>query len=111
MCFGNCFNFKRSVVNVLPLGAMVVLPLTSLWLSPYLAIALFKACRRPCVHVGLQTWLRENRSAPKTITVQGGLKKPDCFGKLITLRRLVIEMGMTCQNLANFKFYLEKEFI
>jgi len=30
MCLGNCFNFKRSAVNVLPLDAMVLLSLSSL---------------------------------------------------------------------------------
>ena len=32
----------------LSLDTMVALPLTSLWLSPYMAIALFKVCCRPC---------------------------------------------------------------
>jgi len=31
-----------------------------------------------------------------------GQKKPDCFWELITLRRLVVEMCVICQNLANF---------
>ena len=50
MCLGNCFNFKRSFVNVLPLVAVVALPLTvtpTICLHPYVAISVFKACRRP----------------------------------------------------------------
>ena len=31
-----------------------------------------------------------------------GQKKPDCFSELITLRQLVVEMRVICQNLANF---------
>ena len=36
------------------------------------------------------------------LDIQGGPKKPDCFSELITLRRLVVEMRVICQNLANF---------
>jgi len=34
--------------------------------------------------------------------IQGGPKKTDCFWELITLRRLVVEKRVICQNLANF---------
>ena len=35
---------------------MVALPLASLWLPPYMAIALFKLCRRPSVQMSPAEW-------------------------------------------------------
>jgi len=50
----------------------------------------------------INVFLAKMLVTPQFINVQGRPKKPDCFWELITLRRLVVEMHVICQNLANF---------
>ena len=46
--------------------------------------------------------IKSKMAADGHLGYTGWAKKPDCFSELITLRWLVVETRVICQNLANF---------